>query len=119
MDRMGGWEEENWVGSRFAASMWICTKAVKCDGQNHMQTYRLFKVRSFLEAVNWVCDDALDEHVWVSELATSCQEAKVLDALQYDLANTCIVQRGMLWLSAPPTLDTALLNERYDGMESG
>ena len=69
----------------------------------------LFKVRPFLEAVNWVCDDALDEHVWVSELATSCQEAKVLDALQW----------GMLWLSAPPTLDNALLNERYDGMESG
>ena len=23
MDKIGGWVEENWVGSRFAASMWI------------------------------------------------------------------------------------------------
>ena len=40
MDRMGGWEEEDWVGSRFAASMWICTKAVLRNGQNDMQNYR-------------------------------------------------------------------------------
>ena len=35
MDKIGGWE--NWVGSRFAASMWIYTNAVICDGQNHVQ----------------------------------------------------------------------------------
>ena len=45
-----------------------------------------------MEAVTWVCDDALDEHVWVSELAISCQEAKVLEAVQYDMANPWIVQ---------------------------
>ena len=32
MDRIGGWkeeesEQENWVGPRFAASMWIYTKS--------------------------------------------------------------------------------------------
>ena len=29
-----------------------------------------------MEAVNWVCDDALGDHVWVSELTISSQEAK-------------------------------------------
>ena len=37
MDKIGGWEEEHWVGSRFAASMWIYTKVVICNGQNNME----------------------------------------------------------------------------------
>ena len=57
-----------------------------------MRNYRLLKFRSIVEAVNWVCDDALDDHVRVSELTISCQEAKVLEAFQYDLANPCVVQ---------------------------
>ena len=49
MDRIGGWEEEegeqeNWVGARFAASIWIYTKAVVCNGQSHMQNFRTFKI---------------------------------------------------------------------------
>ena len=80
------------MGSRFAAIMWMFSKAVICNGQNHMHDYRLLKFRSIVEAVNGVCDDALEEHVWVSELTISLQEAKVLEALQYDLANPCIVQ---------------------------
>ena len=36
--------EESWAGSRFAASMWIYTKAVTCNGQDNMQEYRLLKV---------------------------------------------------------------------------
>ena len=33
-----GWEEqEKWVGSRFAACMWIYTKAVICNGQENTQ----------------------------------------------------------------------------------
>ena len=75
MDRIGGWEEEegeqeNWVGPRFPASMWMCTKAVVCNGRNHTQKYWIFKLRLFTEAVNRVCDDALDEHVWVTVTTT-------------------------------------------------
>ena len=29
-----------------------------------------------------VCDDALDAHVWVSEISMALQEGKVLEALQ-------------------------------------
>ena len=76
-----------------------------------MQNCILLKFRSILEAVNWVCDDALDEHVWVSELTISCQEAKILDALQYDLANPCIVQWRVLWFQAPPSFNHGFLND--------
>ena len=37
MDAVEGWNEEEWVGSRLAACMWICTKAVLCDGQEPTQ----------------------------------------------------------------------------------
>ena len=57
-----------------------------------------------------MCDDALDEHVWVSELTISCQEAKVLEALQNDLANPCTAQWEMLRLSVPASLNDGLLN---------
>ena len=55
--------------------------------------------------VSWVCDDALDDHVWVSELTISYQEAKVLEALQYDLSKPMPSPVGMLWFSAPTSLN--------------
>ena len=88
MDTIGGWEEADWVGSRFAASIWIFTKEVVCDGQDHMQNYRLFKFRSNVDAVKGVCDDALEERMWVSELTISLQEA-FLEALQFDFEIPC------------------------------
>ena len=39
MDKIVGWEEEKWVGSRFAACMWIYTKPVICIGQENTQEY--------------------------------------------------------------------------------
>ena len=45
--------------------------------------------------------------MWVSEQTISCQESKVLDALQYDLASPCVVQCGMLWFSAPKRHNSA------------
>ena len=33
MDKVEGWNEEQWVGAYFAACRWICTKAVLCDGR--------------------------------------------------------------------------------------
>ena len=58
-----------------------------------------------------MCDDALDEHVWVWEQTMSLQEAEVLESQQYDLEFPCIVQWGMLWFSAPTSLNGELLNE--------
>ena len=46
----------------------------------------------------------------VSEQTISLQEAKVQEALQYDLEIPCIVQWRMLWFSAPISLNKDLLN---------
>ena len=111
MDKIEGWEEDLWEGSKFAASMWIYTKAVICNGQDNMQEYRLLKSRSVTEAAKWVCDDVLDDHVWVSELSISCQEVKVLEALQYHLAHPCLVQWSKLWFSASTSPNRRFLND--------
>ena len=64
-----------------------------------------------MEAVNWVCDNALDEHVWVSEQTIPVEEAKVLEALQYDREIPCKVQWRMLWFSTSTSLNNELLND--------
>ena len=70
MDQIDGWEdEEKWVGANFAARMWIYTKAVLCDGQEYTQD-NLRRSR-LLSSVNWVCEEAFEEHGWLSELTMS------------------------------------------------
>ena len=75
MEKLKDGKKKVWVGSRFAASMWVYIKAEICNDQDNMQEYSLLKFRSIMEAENWVCDDALDDHVWASELTISLQEA--------------------------------------------
>ena len=38
-----------------------------------------------MESVNWVCEDALEDHEWVSELTISMHEDEVLVALNYEI----------------------------------
>ena len=64
-----------------------------------------------MEVVKWVCDDAFDEQVWVSEQTITLQEAKVLEALQYDFEVPCVVQWKILWFSAPTSFSNDLLND--------
>ena len=90
--------------------MWIYTKAVICNGQENMLECRMQKLRSIMEVLNWVCDDALDDHVWVSELTISCRDTKVLEALDYDIEVPCLVQWGKLWFSSPTSLNRRFLN---------
>ena len=54
-----------------------------------------------MESVNWVCEEALEGHEWVSELTISMQEEEVLVALNYGIDAPCVVQLGLLWFSAP------------------
>ena len=81
MDRIGGWEEgneqEKRVGARFAASLWIYSKDVVCDGHRNMQAFRVNRVNATMEAVHLVCDDVLEEHERVSEFSLALQETKV------------------------------------------
>ena len=99
MDKIEGWEEEDkWVGSRFAACLWIYTKAVLCDGQESTQEYLRRRLLSILESNNWVCDDALEDHrrKGVSDLSVSISENEVLAALSYEIAVPCVVQSRLL-----------------------
>ena len=52
-----------------------------------MQTFR-----SIMEDVSWVCDDALEDRGWVSELTTSLQETEALVALDHDIEVACVIQ---------------------------
>ena len=69
MDKIDGWEEgeEKMVGSRIAACTWIHTKAVLCEGQESTQKYLRRRLQPTLESVNWVCEEAMEGHGWVSE----------------------------------------------------
>ena len=92
------------MGSRFAASMWIKTKRSGMQWFKQQAELPVAKVQIHIEVENWVYDDALDDNEWVSELTISCQEAKVLEALQ-NFANTCIVQWSVMMFSAPTNLN--------------
>ena len=101
MDTIEGWEEEEtWVGSRFAA--------VLCQGQASTQEYLRRRLISIMESVDWVCDDVLEDHEWVSELTISMQENEVSVALNYEIEVPCVVQWRLLWFSSP-----ARLSQRY------
>ena len=57
MEKVEGWIEEQWVGSKFAACMWIFTTAVLCDGRGMPRDLRqVFQV--IMECVSWVCEDS-------------------------------------------------------------
>ena len=92
MDKIERWEEEEeekkkndkWVGRRrnelVPVSQCACgstQKALICNGQVNTQEYLMQRFRSVMEGVTWVCDDALEDHVWVSELTISRQETEV------------------------------------------
>ena len=47
MDKVEGWNVEQWVGSYFVACMWICTTAVLCDGRRRDSPQDLYLVKSW------------------------------------------------------------------------
>ena len=102
MDKICGWsEEENWVGSLFAACMWMYTKHVLCDGQETTQNFFKRKMLSMMESVNWVCEEVLEEHEWVSQLNISLKQEEVLRESDYEIDVLCVVPRRFLWFIAP------------------
>ena len=68
MDKVEGWNEEEWVGSNQAASTWIYTKAVFCDGRKRDPPSDLQPLLTIpVESVNWVTEDSLWDHEWITE----------------------------------------------------
>ena len=83
--------------------MWIQTKAVLCVEHDSKQEYLKRRMLSILESVHWVCEDALEEHEWVSPLTISLieEEEVLLAELDYEIDIPCVVQWRFLWFTAP------------------
>ena len=96
MDKIDGWDEEQWVGSKDAACKWKNTTCVLCDGQESTQDYLERRLLSIKESVYWVCEEAFEVHEWVSELTISMQEEEILVALNYRIDVPCVVPWSML-----------------------
>ena len=63
MDKVGGWNEENWVGSNFAACMWIYSIAVLSNGRRCEPPLDLDFIQGIIvESVTWVTEGSLWEH---------------------------------------------------------
>ena len=87
MDRIGCWieggrdEDGSQIGGRPAASMWIYTKAVICNGQQHTYVCRNMKKYSMIEAVSWVCTQVRENHEWFLSSPWRCRKNNILEAL--------------------------------------
>ena len=60
MDKVGGWNDEKWIGPKFAACMRIFTKAVcnkKCCGEPYLDLD--FAQGRIVESVTWVTEGSL------------------------------------------------------------
>ena len=99
------------IGGKLAACTWIYSKTVVCNGQSYMEAFRSQKTHSIMEAINWVCPSAQDNHAWTSEFSLVLNENKTLGESNYDIEFPCMVQWGLLWYVAPSSLNNNLLND--------
>ena len=63
-----------------------------CDAHDSMQEYLKRRILSIMKSVNWVCEEALEEHEWVSPLTISTKEEEVLTELDSEIDIPCVVQ---------------------------
>ena len=91
--------------------MWIHTKAVLCDGRGRDPLLDLKPIlRIIMEGVSWVTEDILWEHEWITETNVVLKENDILEALNYDIDVPCPLQWGLLWFSAPSSLNGKVVN---------
>ena len=92
MDKVGGWNEEGWVGSKFPACMWLYTEAVLCDGRGRPPQDLRQMLQIIKECVLWVSEDFLWEHESVTEANFLWKENDILEALNYYIDAPCPLQ---------------------------
>ena len=81
------------VGSKFAASMWIYTEAVLCDGRRRDPPLDLQPIlRIIVESVSWVTEDVLWEHEWITETNVTLKENDILQAINCNIEVPCPLQ---------------------------
>ena len=106
MDKVGGWNEEEWVGSYLVACLWIFTKDVFCDGRKRdppLVVQLTFDI--IVESVSWVTEDSLWNHEWITETNVTLKEKDNWEALNYDIDVPCPLQWGLFWIFAPTNLN--------------
>ena len=92
MDKIRGWEERKKVGSLCAASLWIYTEAVLCNGRHQPEEDLQWRLLAIMESANWVREDAFnEEHEWVTQDI-------ILECL---VRIPCVIQWALLWFFAP------------------
>ena len=112
MDKIRGWEdEESWVGSKFAACMWINTKEALTGGQildRVQEEYLRKRIKSIMLCTNCVCAGAFVDHGWVSSRTIFHQEEAFLSmALDFKIDVPCVVP----WSTAATDLNRILGTE--------
>ena len=83
MDKVEGCNEEKWMGSKFEARMWICIKAVMCDGRGRPP------LQIIMECASWLREDSLWEHERMTEPNVLWKENDILEALNCGLDVLC------------------------------
>ena len=100
------------MGSKFATCTWIYTKEALTKGQKPnpaKEEYLKKRMLSIMLCANWVCAGTFVDHEWMSEGTNSQHVEEVLSMeLDYEIGIPCVVQRSMLWFSAPTRLNCAL-----------
>ena len=109
MDKVEGWNEGKWVGSKFAACMWIYTKALLRDGRGRPPHDLRQMLRIIMESASGVTEDSLWEHEWVTEPTVLWKE-RYLGALSYDIDVLCPLRWVLLCFSAPSRLNRKFAN---------
>ena len=113
MDEIRGWEdEESWVGSKFAACMWICTKEALTGGQildREQEEYLRKRIMSIMLCANWVCAGAFVDHEWVSSRTIISRRRKFQARYRISKSMSRVLYNGaFLWSSAPTNLNQIL-----------
>ena len=112
MDKIRGCEDE-WVGSKFAACMWIYTKEAWTKGQilgPEQEEYLEKRMLSIVICTNRVRAGAFVDHEWVSERTNIQHEEEILGLeLNYKIHVPCVVQWSLSWFSAPTELNNIML----------
>ena len=106
MDKVGGWSEEQWVGSNLAACMLTYTEAVFSKGRSYEPPLDLDFIQGIIvESVTWVTDGSLWQHEWTTDTSVTLRENEILEALNSEIDVPCPLQWGLLWFSAPTDLN--------------